>query len=244
MQDFDITQYFGHIPVLDKGHVELIDGMVSDPRLKVVNAARVSFHKESTELTEKDIKLITFLKDHEHFSVFRHSYFTFRVKAPLCVFRQWWKYQVASDWVESENVGTIEIPETNWNEVSGRYIEFIPEFYIPSEIRGQSKDNKQGSAGVIHSVCGKNSVEFFEDSCKLIYNQYEAMIRAGVAKEQARMILPQNVYSECVWTISLQGLLFFLHQRLKADAQYEIRAYAQAVAKLIAPILEPIDIYE
>lgn len=244
---FDIRQYFRKINVLDKGYVELIDGMVSDPNLKIVNSARVSFAKESSELTDKDVKLIKFLIDHEHFSTLRHSYFSFRVKAPICVFRQWWKYQIGSHFQENEGFGSIEIPETNWNEASGRYIEFKPEFYIPEVIRIQSKNNKQGSDGVLshtfivenHSADGElNAVEFFEHSCKQSYLNYQRLVLVGGAKEQARMLLPQNLYSECIWTCSLQTLIYFLHQRLKEDAQFEIREYAKGVKELLNGMLK------
>lgn len=242
-EKFDITEFFKKEIVLDKGHVELFDGMVNDPKLKIVNAARVSFHKEVAELTEKDIKLINFLYKNEHFSTFRHSYFSFRIKAPLLVFRQWWKYQIGCDWVENENIGTIQIPETNWNETSGRYVEFAPEFYIPNEIRIQSKNNKQGSEGKLEQLSnGDDPVAFFENTCKFTYDQYEVLVKSGAAKEQARMLLPQNIYSECIWTCSLQCILYFLHQRLKEDAQFEIREYAKSIGKLMMPILEPLSI--
>ena len=240
---FDISQYFKKAPVLDKGYVELIDGMVTHPMLKVVNSARVSFLKETKELSTKDEKLIKFLIDHEHFSTLRHTYLSFRVKAPICVFRQWWKYQIGSEWVENETVGSIKIPETNWNEASGRYVEFEPEFYIPSVIRVQSKDNKQGSAGALETLIFSKEtdyltpVEFFEASCRRQYNDYRRLVELGGAKEQARMLLPQNVYSECIWTCSLQTILFFLHQRLKADAQFEIREYAGGIKSLISPFV-------
>lgn len=241
--NFDVKQFFGTTKVLDKGHVELCDGMVCDPKLKIANAARVSFHKEVNELSDKDIKLINYLYEHEHFSTFRHSYFSFRIKAPLLVFRQFWKYQIGCDWVENENIGTIQIPETNWNEVSGRYTEFEPEFYIPEEIRIQSKNNKQGSDGKLASLTnGEDPVKFFDDSCKLMYDRYLYMVKSSAAKEQARMLLPQNIYSECMWTCSLQCLLYVLHQRLKQDAQFEIRQYAQAIGGLIMPILKPLEI--
>jgi thymidylate synthase (FAD) len=235
--DFDISNFFQKETVLDKGSIELIDGMVADPLLKIVNSARVSFLKESKELSAGDKKLIKFLFDHEHFSTFRHSYFSFRIKAPLCVFRQWWKYQIGCDWVENENVGVIEIPQTNWNEASYRYIEFKPEFYIPSEIRKQSKDNKQGSYGKIENMSGNDPVYLFELACKDAYLAYKEFVDFGAAKEQARMLLPQNIYSECIWTCSLQTVLYFLHQRLKEDAQWEIREYAKATWNLMKPMI-------
>lgn len=241
---FDVTSFFAKQDVLDKGHVELIDGMVTDPLIKIVNSARVSFLKEVEELTKKDEKLIKFLYRHEHYSTFRHSYFSFRVKAPLFVFRQWWKYQIGSDWVENVNVGTIDIPETNWNEASGRYVEFEPEFHIPESIRIQSKDNKQGSHGKLEARLWSVSladevseIEFFENACNQQYENYKQLVQAGAAKEQARMILPQNIYSECIWTCSLQTILYFLHQRTKPDAQKEIQEYANAVKDLMMPML-------
>lgn len=245
---FDITTYFKKIPVLDKGSVELIDGMVTQPMLKVINAARVSFNKEVKEMTEKDEKLIRYLIEHEHYSTLRHSYFSFRVKAPLCVFRQWWKYQIGSSWLEDEDftVGSIEILDTSWNEASGRYMEFAPEFYIPSVIRIQSKNNKQGSSGELKvietevlpkTIVTEDPVKFFEFSCLRQFKDYQTLVSQGAAKEQARMLLPQNLYSECIWTCSLQTILFFLHQRLKEDAQWEIRQYAKGIQELINPLL-------
>lgn len=255
MTTFNIKDHFRKIDVLDKGHVELMDGMITDPMLKVINSARVSFLKETTELTDRDRKLIKFLVDHEHFSTLRHSYFSFRVKAPLSVFRQWWKYQIGSEWVENENVGSIEIPDTSWNEASGRYVEFEPEFYIPEVIRIQSKDNKQGSHGKLglinpyYSSDTENDgpmpaiahatdpVDFFKASCERQYSDYKTLVAQGAAKEQARMLLPQGIYSECIWTCSLQTIMFFLHQRLKEDAQWEIREYAKAIHELVKPLL-------
>lgn len=244
---FDIRNHFKKINVLDKGHVELIDGMVGEPTLKVVNSARVSFAKEANEITDRDLRLVKYLIDHEHFSTLRHSYFTFRVKAPICVFRQFWKYQIGSSWNESEGFGSIEIPDTSWNEVSGRYIEFKPEFYIPETIRVQSVNNKQGSEGKLEHQfvienhagdCELSPVEFFERSCLRSFAAYEAIVKAGGAKEQARMLLPQNVYSECIWTCSLQTIMFFLHQRLKSDAQWEIRQYALAVKSIMEEMID------
>ena len=238
MIEFDIKSHFKKTSVLDKGHVDLIDGMITHPMLKVVNSARVSFLKETKDLTEKDEKLVRFLIDHEHFSTLRHSYFSFRIKAPLCVFRQWWKYQIGSSFIENENIGSIEILDTSWNEASGRYIEFEPEFYIPDIIRVQSKDNKQGSSGKLTALAsGVNPVDFFRNVCEFQYQNYKAVVDVGGAKEQARMLLPQNIYSECIWTCSLQTILHFLHQRLKEDAQWEIRQYANAVKDLMAPML-------
>jgi thymidylate synthase (FAD) len=116
------------IDVLDKGYVRLVDHMGSD--ISVVNAARVSYDKESQELTERDGKLINFLIREKHTSPFRHAALTFEVYAPLVVARQWWKYAVASSHVDDQN---------GWNESSRRYITEDEEFYIPTANQWRSK---------------------------------------------------------------------------------------------------------
>jgi thymidylate synthase (FAD) len=222
--------------------------MVTDPRLKVVNAARVSFNKESRVFDESDKKLTRYLYDHGHFSTYRHSYFTFRMKVPLFVFRQWWKYQIGSAWTHDdlsrkpsdstndENLGvSIEIPETNWNEQSGRYTEFKPEFYIPHTLRKQSKSNKQGTDGTFDETQNAMMCSWLSEDCDRSFVTYQRLVSEGVGKEIARMVLPQNIYSECIWTCSLQTLIYFFQQRLKDDAQYEIREYAWAVYMLMYP---------
>lgn len=237
-EKFDVTKYFKKIDVLDKGFVELIDGMVTDPNLKVVNSARVSFHKESNEFEEKDKKFTRFLYDHGHFSTFRHSYFSFRIKAPLFVFRQWWKYQVGSNWEHDDLSTSIQITDTSWNEVSGRYVEFQPDFYVPDVFRKQSKNNKQGSEGEIDKLAdGSDIKQKFEASIQQSYEVYKELVSAGVAKEISRFMLPQNVYSECIWTCSVQTLVHFFQQRLKDDAQFEIREFAYGIYSLLTPFM-------
>jgi thymidylate synthase (FAD) len=230
MEKFDVTKMFRKIDVLDHGHVELFDAMILDPRLKVANAARVSYKKESKEYSEKDAKLVKFLFDHGHFSTYRHSYFSFRIKAPLFVFRQWWKYQVGSNWEGEEEIGhSIIIDDTSWNEQSFRYTEVEDHFYVPQIVRGQSATNKQGSSQEeIISVGGQSPQDIIIQATNAAFAAYNRMIEAGVAKEIARLVLPPNVYSECIWTCSLQTLIHFFKQRLKNDAQYEIREFAWA----------------
>lgn len=241
---FDIGEHLGKVvQVLDKGRVELIDGMVTNPLLKIVNSARVSFLKESRSLSEKDVNLIKFLLREEHTSPLRHSYFSFRIKAPLCVLRQWWKYQVGSEWVESDtftDAGSVEILPGGWSEASGRYVEFSPEFYVPEVFRRQSKNNKQGSEGeVLLLPDGRAPKDVYLEACARHFQDYSVLVQGGVAKEQARMLLPQSLYSECIWTCSLQTVLHFLHQRLKKDAQWEIRQYAQGIRDLVLWALLP-----
>lgn len=251
---FDVSQYFRKIDVLDKGYIELDDGMFKEPKLKVVNTARVSYAKRSESLGDKDIRLIEFLLSSGHSSVLRHSYYSFRIKAPLFVFRQAWKYQVGSQWMESEeftDTGSIEILDSSWNEQSGRFTEFQPEFYIPTELRKQSKSNKQGSDGLVtelieiedlsgHGITSElyTPIDYLEESIQQSFQHYQTLIGIGVAREQARLVLPVNLYSECIWTCSLQTILYFLSQRLKQDAQFEIRQYALAIRELMSPMIE------
>lgn len=235
---FDITKLFKKISVLDHGHVELIDGTVIEPKLKIVNAARVSFSKESKEYSPKDAKLVKFLFDHGHFSTYRHSYFSFRIKAPLFVFRQLWKYQVGSEWEAEEEIGhSIVIPNTSWNEQSFRYVEPPVEFYVPTIVRGQSASNKQGSSSEeIQSIEGQSPQQLITQATTSAFETYNKLIAGGVAKEIARSILPPNIYSECIWTCSLQTLIHVFQQRLKNDAQFETREFAWATYELLDSI--------
>lgn len=256
MEKFDITKHFKKIDLWDKGFIELVNGPVIDPRLSITNAARCSYDKTSNELTEKDIKLVNFLFKSGHFSTFRHSYFTFIIKAPLIVMKQFTKYQIGSNIISDDgdkgeiepftDIGSIELPETNWNELSGRYVEFKPEFYIPEVIRIQDKvNNKQGSYGKLEQLTnGEDPVKYFEDACKETYDKYLYMVKSGAAKELCRMLLPQNLYSRLYWTASLQTILFVLEQRLKSDAQKEIQILARGILDLIAPILSPLQLID
>ena len=174
--------------VLDKGFVEIVDVMGSD--LSVVNSARVSFGKKAEKIRPRDERLINYLWEHNHSSPFRHATLQFHIKAPIFVLRQWQKHQVGCA----------------WNEISGRYVEFDYEFYTPNHFRVQSKDNKQGSEGAVDPTTEKQAQEIYWNSCDTAMQGYSALLNMGVAKEQARMVLPLNLYSECYWTASLQAV--------------------------------------
>jgi thymidylate synthase (FAD) len=207
------------ISVLDRGFVRLADQMGTD--LTVVNAARVSFGKRKDAFDDKDAELVTYLADHEHTAPFRHAYLTFHVKAPLFVFRQWMKHRIASD----------------FNEISGRYVEFSPEeFFVPESFRQQAKINKQGSEGEIAEEHRQAAKEAYLEACRGSLSQYKSLIEMGVCREQARCVLPLALYSEVYWTASLQAVAHFLRLRLDAHAQWEIRQYAMAVRELAQPI--------
>ncbi|MDG1049432.1 MAG: FAD-dependent thymidylate synthase [Planctomycetota bacterium] len=227
------------------GFVALVDRMEQDPALKVVNSARISYDKQKEGFEDKDRKLCSFLWEHGHTSPFRHSFFTFHWKAPLFVFRQAFKYQVGSGWRTYEVDGaevSLEVFDVmfdtdkgcSWNEVSGRYVRWTPEFYIPTVMRANPPHgNKQASFDLPEDFDHAGERKLMLDECEDAFKRYEARIERGVAKEIARMILPQSLYTQAYWTVSLQGVLHFLQQRLKPDAQYEIRVFAEAVRDLV-----------
>ena len=212
------------IDVLDKGYVRLVDTLGND--LSIVNAARVSYDKESTDFSEKDQKLINFLIREQHTSPLRHAALTFEVYAPLMVARQWWKYAVSSTHVDDQN---------GWNESSRRYITENEEFYIPSQNQWRSKpeNSKQGSGDPINDFDGDGLTHELIDYIDYGVALYEKAQRLNVAPELARLFLPAyGMYVRWRWTVSLQGVMTFLDQRLEHDAQVEIQEYAKAINHL------------
>ena len=198
--------------------VTYIDHMGSD--LSVVNAARVSFGKNSKPLDheslgddpdmipflpENDTKLINYLARHHHKSPFNHCFATFHVKAPIFVARQLQKHEYMP-----------------WNEISRRYVDSEPEFYQPDVWRGRSEDKKQGSDGVVN--VGK--IGDISLTSKTLYN---SLLDRGVAPEQARMVLPQSTMTEWYWSGSLYAFAKMCGLRLKSDTQYETRLVAEQI---------------
>jgi thymidylate synthase (FAD) len=218
--------------VLDNsGYVRLVDTMGSD--LTVVNAARVSYAKESKELTDGDIRLIEFLARENHTSPFRHAILQFEIYAPLMVARQWWKYIVGS----AHQEGTGDSLDA-WNESSRRYITEEPVFYIPNpdEWRGKPANSKQGSGEVVHSDVGIEATSRMMDAVTTGLQDYEWALSKGVCAEQARLYLPAyGLFVRWYWTASLQSVAHFLNQRLEHDAQKEIQDYAKAIIDLVKP---------
>lgn len=214
------------IKLLNHGYIRLVDTLGDD--LAVVNAARVSYDKESTEFTQRDSSLLKFLLREGHTSPFRHAALTFEVYAPLFVARQWWKYAVASTHIDDQN---------GWNESSRRYITEEEQFYIPApnEWRSKPENSKQGSGAPIDATEG----EYYTDTLNEVVGQgllnYQQALNDGIAPEIARLFLPAyGMFVRWRWTVSLQGVLTFLEQRLGHDAQVEIQLYAQALEKLTA----------
>ena len=193
--------------------VELIDKMGTD--LTIVNAARVSFGKRKTEMSEGDEKLIKYLAKHGHWSPFGHASLQFRIKAPIFVARQLVKHQIG----------------LTWNEISRRYVEYEPEFYEVDKWRGRPINKKQGSSEEDIEWVDRNTrtgvlqLEV-ERTAKENYNR---MLEAGVAPEQARMILPQSMMTEWYWSGTLYAFARVCNLRCAEDAQYETRIVANLI---------------
>jgi|SRR5690625_518576 len=214
------------INVLDeKGYVKLVDSYGDD--LMVVNNARVSFDKQSEELSYKDKRLIAYLARERHMSPFRAPRLTFEIYAPLMIARQWWRYAVDSSHIEEG---------TPWNESSRRYITEDEEFYIPSAGEWRSypdKSIKQGSGEPIPEGDGEYFSEELEAYITRGENLYARAMDLGVAPEQARLFLPAyGMYVRWRWTPSLETTAHVIKQRTADDAQYEFRLYAKAVCEL------------
>ena len=214
-----------HKEVLDKGYVRLVNSWGTE--LDIVNAARVSYDKESVELKDSDISLINFLVKHKHDSTLRHCGFTFEVYAPLMVARQWYKHAVASTHVEDQ---------LGWNESSRRYVTENEEFYLPKgdQWRSKPENSKQGSGEPLSSDIGGWFTNKLFDTIEASKTLYEKAMTAGIAPEQARLFLPAyGMYVRWRWTVSLNSALHFLTLRQGHGAQSEIVDYADVVGELV-----------
>ena len=213
------------IDVLDKGHIELIDTLGDD--LTPVNAARVSFGGRSDEFTTKDKRLSKFLIKHKHFSPFRHQHIMVIIKAPEFVMRQWYKHVVGI-----ETTSSSVTKDHAWNEISGRYVE-VEDYYYPEVWRKQSEDNKQASAGVLDDLQQKRMTACYNDYMNAVEHTYDKMIDAGMAKEQARIVLPLSQYTQVWWTASFQSVMNFIELRDEPTSQVEIQEYARALKEIM-----------
>ena len=213
------------IDVLDKGYVELVDTLGYD--LAPVNAARLSFVCRSEEFTNKDRRLSKFLIKHKHFSPFRHQHIMVIIKAPEFVMRQWYKHVVGI-----ETTSSSASKDHAWNEISGRYVE-VEDYYYPEVWRKQSEDNKQASAGVLDDLQQKIMSECYNDYMNAVEHTYDKMIDAGMAKEQARIVLPLSQYTQVWWTASFQSVMNFIELRDEPTSQVEIQEYARALKEIM-----------
>jgi len=185
----------------------------------VVKSARVSYGQE-TKGDEADKKLINYLMKHNHGTPFEHLNFTFHVKAPIFVARQWFRHRIGS-----------------FNEISGRYVELDMHFWYPDEWRTNNKENKQSSS---KRELLRSEVVRYEGELKQSYQNavraYHSLLREGIAREQARAVLPLATYTEFYWTVNARSLFNFIKLRTHEGAQKEIQDYAFKIFEVVKDI--------
>lgn len=205
--------------VLDHGFVAL-DNICADD-LSVVNAARVSLHNRHKKMEEGDDKLINFLIRNHHGTPFEHNYFRFRIKAPIFVFREWHRHRVGH----------------SYNEWSARYSELKGEFYIPENVRTQVGKPGHYTYESAPEAIKATFCDELDVTSRIAYNKYKLALEHGIAKEQARLFLPVNIYSEMYWSCNARSLMHFLNLRNSEFAQWEIRQYAIMVEEIFSQIM-------
>jgi len=207
-----------HVKVLGgQGWVGVIDHLGSE--ISIVNAARVSFGKIKKTMDDRDVKLLEYLLDNRHTSTMEHVVFTFSIHCPLFVRSQWHRHRTWS-----------------YNEISRRYTEIDMEFYVPAELRRQAENNRQASVAD-PDFDGSALIAEIDAHNRASNALYEKLLAAGVCREQARGVLPQNMMVTFWGTVDLSNLLHFLELRDSDHAQAEIREYAQAIKRLIKPYI-------
>lgn len=196
-----------------KSRLSLVDWMGSD--FTVVDAARVSYNRdeEHDAFTVRDERLLYYLASHGHTSPFEHCVITFMVKCPIFVARQWMRHRTFS-----------------YNELSRRYTSEEIDFYIPSSWRAQDEENRQGSKDALETSVPSLWLKTLVDAAVEHYND---AIEIGVAREQARMFLPQNLYTRFYVTGNLHNWVHFIKLRDHEDAQWEIRRYAAGIREML-----------
>jgi thymidylate synthase (FAD) len=203
--------------VLDHGFVRLDDAMADD--LSVVNAARVSFARRVTEMTEADEGLIRFLMRERHGTPFEHNSFRFHIRSPIFVAREWMRHRTNS-----------------FNEFSMRYARATEDFYVPEPEDVRTQVGKPGA--YTFDPVDPELAEETRDAMREVYEQayatYEQLVEKGVAREVARSVLPVGAYTEFYWTVNARSLMNFVSLRNSETAQREIRRYAEAVETFLA----------
>lgn len=204
--------------VLDHGSIELYDFSGSD--LKIVNAARVSFNNRHEDIKEKDHTLIKYLMENGHGTPFEQADFTFVIKCPISVSREWFRHRIAS-----------------YNEISGRYVKLSPEFYIPDGAFVRSREGTPDQY-IFKTIAGQDKRDEIRDIYRGIYSvcysAYEQLMRLGLAKEVARNVLPVGIYTQFFFKINARSLMNFLALRNDDHAMKEIRAYAEIIELFFA----------
>lgn len=207
-------------PVLDKGWVCLVDRMGDDAA--ILQAARTSYGGESGKKTD-DGTLLRYLMRHQHDSPFESCMIKLQVYLPLAIEAQWCRHRVAG-----------------WSQVSYRYKEVKNEAHIPSIIKRQSSDNKQGGSEPLEDYIQEECRGALEHTAKVAFENYRGCLREGMSREDARLQLPLGTYTEKVWWCNLRGLLHFLALRMDSHAQWQIREYATIIGEQIVKPLFPL----
>ncbi len=213
--------------ILNKGEIGIVESMGTDHR--IAEAAWVSYGKQEQDKPIEGV--INYMMKHKHGTPFEHVVFTFYIKAPIFVAREWMRHRIGS-----------------FNEISGRYVTFEPEFYMPNLVRVKGSTNKQGSITPTDEWAedsGWIDVSDFNDAMndeiQMAYDhtfeQYETLLSNGVANEIARVVLPVGLYTQWYWTVNLRALLNFLNLRNADNAQWEIREYAKALERIVAEVV-------
>ena len=207
--------------------VALVDVMGNDS--SVSNSARVSFNKWKEEFDTQDAKLIKYLADHKHMTPFRHTQVQLRCKAPIFLVRQLGKHQAG----------------LSWNEVSRRYVKTDPEFFIPEQWRAAPEGSiKQGSGGFVSDTIEfdttsgftsdvEGAYDYVVETCLDVYNQF---ISKGVAPEMARMVLPQSMLTEWIWSGNILAFAHVYKERIASGAQLEAQDFAKKLDEIIRPL--------
>lgn len=203
------------IDIPPHGFVRLVDSMGNDD--SIVRAARVSYADAAPKRTDE--RLIKYLIDHRHTSPFEHVTFTFHVKCPIFIARQWMRHRTWS-----------------YNEISGRYSELKEEFWWPAQWRSQDAVNKQGSGTTLNDIGQKYASSVADRAYEDCWNAYQNLLDAGVSKEQARAVLPLSTYTEFYGTVNLHNLWKFADLRTERHAQDVMQEYARALVELARPV--------
>lgn len=198
--------------ITSKISVELIDHMGSD--VNIVNAARVSFDKQVSEMSDRDEKLMQYLADHNHWSPFAHTSITVKCKAPLFLARQLVKHQVGG----------------SWNEVSRRYVDSEPEFYLPSKYHGRPDNKKQGRGTELGSDTSAMVMSAIGTISANALSIYQTLLEDGLAPEEARMVLPLNTMTDWYWTGSVVFFARVFNLRADSHAQLAAQEFAHKLS--------------
>lgn len=220
---------------MDKGFLGTVDNVIGDnigfvrlddfaaDDLSVVNSARVSFNKRHEEMEDGDDKLISFLMNNRHGTPFEQNFFRFHVKAPIFVFREWHRHRIG----------------VSINEWSARYAEMKDEFYIPLPENVRVQKGKPGHYTFEPAPLeqAEGFINALRLNCEDAFHTYRWMLHEGIAKEQARLVLPVNTYSEMYWSCNARSLMNFLSLRNSPKAQWEIRQFAAALERFLQSVM-------